>query len=112
MDAATTDSRRGRWLLLTASNSLFFSAPPRLRVTVLHRRSQLADPRAQLLGHGQAAQQRGRLLELAHHRVDGLLAVAAHDAVEGAQEVLLDGLVRGVADVLLGDRTDARGQID
>ena len=75
-------------------------------------RADLGDPRAQLLGHRDAAEQRRGLLELSSPSFDGVVAVAVHDAVEGVEEVLLDRLVRAVADELLGDGADARGEVD
>ncbi len=56
-------------------------------------------------------QERGRLLELLDHLVDGVRSVAVHDAVEGVQEVLLQCLARRIADELLGGRSNAPGQL-
>ena len=40
------------------------------------------------------------------------MPVAVHDAVERVQKMFFDRLVRRVPDVLLGDRADARGEVD
>src|SRR5581483_66543 len=74
--------------------------------------ANLGDARAELLGDGEAAQERGSLLELLHHRIDGALAVAVHDAVESVEEMLFDRLVRRIADELLGHGPNPRGEVD
>src|SRR6185369_16712422 len=69
--------------------------------------ADLGDPRAELLGDRQSAQEGGGLFEFFDHVVDGALAIAVHDHVERMEEVLLGGLVRAVADELLGHCADA-----